>query len=644
VKLRRRLISLGIVTLTAAGACVGIEHLSTTQQAAVVIGPTTITFPDTDVGTTNTLPFTVAPASGSGSSNDTITLISFNCADFSVGGPSLPTEVFRRCDLPQAKRNGDPAPSVPEEPVAGFGTGSQIETCFEIVQSATFPVSFTPKNAGSQSCQITLKGTFGTSIVAVAGRGVLLKDQIAVSPGGIDFGDVRRSQPSGNVSIEIKNVGSTPLQIANVMGFGGAYNVAGNTGTHTIPVGGQELLLVTCTPPDVGSITTNLVINSSATNKPQVTIPLACKGIDSALATDPGSPIDLDTRVDELITRSIKITNTGNAVSTIEQISIVDTTEVVLANPPAPGTLLAANGGNLDVLITYAPTVEQSKVSVGKLRIQHDGNKQDDLVISVQALATTLGANPDGADFGPVCVGATKTMPLQIFATDAGAFMVTSITLPAAPFSFIGTVGGIAIGNHDNNLDFEATVSPVAPGMQTAVVTVGTNIPNEPSRDFVLSVEGLVEGVGTFPTAVDFGPVDLDQTTLFKSVKLTNCATRPLMVTSARIEGDAAADFQFVGVAGDQPLARTLQPTETEEFLVIMSPKLALGTRTASLVIVHSEGETPTRLDGTAIGELPEEPEVRGPETYYQCNSGGNGGVLVGLTIFGLAVRRRRKR
>lgn len=644
MKYWRRLLAIGVVGLTAIAACVGAEHFSTTQQSSVVISPTTINFPNTQLGSTAMQSFTVSPASGSGSSNDIIDSITFSCADFFVGsGSGLPIEVFRRCaTVGSAKRRVGTEPTQPDrDDPAGAGPGTAMEICQDDdIQTATFPVTFQPKSAGSQSCQVQVKGTFGQINVTLNGTGVLSPFVISATPTDLDFGDVRQATTSRVVKIIVANEGGMPLTISSVTGFGGPFSVAGNTGNHSIPVGGQDVLDVTCTPPSVGTVSANLTINSNATNKPALVIPLKCNGIDTLLSTNPGSPIDLDTRVGQPLTRTVTITNTGAAQSILNVVSIVDTTEVTILNPPAPDHVLAPLGGNVSVDIRYPADTEQAKTTIGKLRIAHDGNKQDDVSISVEAVPTSLGANPDGAEFGPVCVGSMKSMPLQLFATNAGAFQVMSFTTPAAPFTFTGSPG-LAEGNHGNNLEFTAAVTPAIEGLQSTTVTVTTDIPGAPTRDFALSVEGLPDGVSAFPPAVDYGTVDIGGSTLFKSVKLTNCSTGPLTVTGAAIEGDAADDFEFVGVAGNLPLERTLEPTETEEFLIIMSPKLLPGNRTANFVVTHSDGKTTARLDGTAIGELPE--DTKGPETYYECSAGGSGGAFVGLAILGLLIRRRRR-
>lgn len=653
MKFRRRVLASLVVASSTIAACVGYVHYSSTSQLAVVVNSSTFLFGDVDLGTTSSVETIIfSPASGSGDSVDTITGISFACSDFAItsgsgSGSGLPAEVSRRCavegsgsDITQTKPDRDATGMHPDADPQAAVAGSCVS--FN-VKTATFHATFSPKVQGTQNCTVFFSGTFGTVPISLSGTGKAPPFVIDVSPNNLDFGDVRVLTPSRVVAVAVRNAGSMPLTINSVVldsGPSGVFDVDGNTGSHMLPVGATEQLDVTCTPALEGSVTTSMRINSNAAGG-QVVIPLRCNGIDSALIPDPGSPIDLDTRVNEPITREITVTNTGGASSTINSVVLVGTTEVVLLNPPS-ADLVVLPGNNFKFQLMYPANAPQLKSNNGKVRITHDTTEVQELVISTQALETEIGSNPDGVNFGPVCAGTTKQAPVTVFATKPGGFQVNGFTTPAAPFSFTGAPGSVT-GNHADELTFTASVSPTAEGPASATVTVSTDIPNKASRDLVFDVVGLPAGISGSPAdGLDFGTPDLGTTTLFKPAKLTNCSDSDLIITGARIDGEGAADFQFVGVADNLPLQRTLAPTEAIELFVIMAPATP-GERIASLVIEHSQTETAIPLTGVGNGTLPEPEDPQGPETYYQCNTSGSGGVLVGFAIFGLLIRRRRR-
>ncbi len=640
-----------VISSSVIAACIGIEHLSSTEQKAVVLNTTLIAFGKQQVNTTSAAQnIVVSPASGSGNSDDSVQTISFACSDFSVGG-GLPQPVFRHCTV-AGTAAAKPRVLGSNRKTGETFAGSITPVCQTFdVQTATFPVVFHPTTAGSASCQVFLSGTFGSASVTLTGDATLPPFVIDAQPGSVDFGDVRIPTTSRSVTVDAKNIGGMALTISSVSvdsGVGGPFTVTGNTGPHMLAPGIADHLDVTCTPPVAAAnpITTNLRIVSNATNSPTLLIPLSCHGIDSALSSNPGSPVDLDTRVGEPITRKITVTNTGNAPSTVDAVKLLNSTDVTMSNVTPPGfpKVLTLNQ-SFSVDVTYPATTELAKIANGNLQIDHDGGNLDNVAISTEALATSLGALPDGVDFGPVCIGTGKQMPVKVFANLLGGFKVTAVGAPSSPmFSFTGSIG-VANGGHTNDLTYQAGVMPTAVGVTTDTVMLTTDIPNAPTRDFALSVEGLPDGISASPTAVDYGTVDVGASTLYKSVKLTNCGTDPLMVTGATITGDAAADFLIVG-SNPSPVAQTLAPTETEEIQIIMAPTDLnfRGSRTATLVIAHSAGETTAELDGTAIGDDPPAPEQpKGPETYYQCSSGGSGGALVGLAVLGIVIRRRRR-
>jgi MYXO-CTERM domain-containing protein len=636
-------------------ACVGVEHLSSTSQAAVVPSTGSVNFPSTLIGQTSApQTITISPASGSADSMDTISGFTTSCSpDFVISPPPLPAPVSRKCIagsgtavMPSDKRG---TVSGHLEPIGA--TGSVTATCSQFeVFTAKFDIVFRPSSPGTQTCQLFLQGTFGMLAIGVSGTGTPPPKVIDVQPPDIDFGDVRLPTVSRVVPVVVRNAGGAPLVITSVSVDNTVeFQVTGtNLGSHSLPVGASEIYNVTCTPSSETTFASNVRITSDAANLPTALVPLACRGTDSALVSNPGSPVDLDTRVGEPLVQAITIVNTGTGASNITGIQIVGITDVTINTAPSLPFNVNPNNGSFNVVVGYPATVPQAKSSTGKLRITHDGETQD-IILSTSALSTALGANPDAVDFGPVCINSMKSMPVKVFANAPGSFDVTAVGTPGdTMFSFTGSLG-TANGGHANELEYAAEVTPTKLGVTADLVTITTDIPNTPPREFVLSVEGLPDGVSANPPLLDYGTVDVGATTLFKAVKITNCDEAALEIISARIDGESSVDFAIVGATVNGvpgPLERMLQPTENEEILVVMSPQQlpGPGQRTATLVITHSQGETTAALDGTAVGDEVAPPiDPKGPETYYQCSSGGSGGWLIGFVVLGLLVRRRRR-
>src|SRR5690606_4878335 len=102
-------------------------------------------------------------------------------------------------------------------------------------------------------------------------------------------------------------------------------------------------------------------------------------------------------------------------------------------------------------------------------------------------------------------------------------------------------------------------------------------------------------------------------TTSIQEVQLTNCGTSDLSFESAQITGMNASEFTLIGT---NP-ARTLAPTESETFMVVMQPE-SPGVKVGQLVLRHSDGTTTADLDGTGEGQI----DIKDRETYYACSTG----------------------
>jgi hypothetical protein len=142
----------------------------------------------------------------------------------------------------------------------------------------------------------------------------------------------------------------------------------------------------------------------------------------------------------------------------------------------------------------------------------------------------------------------------------------------------------------------------------------------------------LPGGVAATPDAVHFGSVMPGSTTGIKEIQLTNCGTTDLMFNAAHIVGQDPVEFTLIGA--NPP--RTLAPTESERFMVVMQPH-SNGAKSAKLVLEHSGGMTTADLDGEGFGG-----SSKDRETYYGCASSRPSSwwpILLAL----LALRRRRR-
>lgn len=508
-----------------------------------------------------------------------------------------------------------------------------------------FTATFHPTVGGPDSCTVNFQfsGTSGAQIISVTlnGNGVLPPSAIQVSPASVQIGDVQVTTGRA-VAITMQNIGSTVITVNNVTAnpLGPVFSLSGQTGTHTLVPGQQSIANIICTPNAEQMFNSTVTVNSNAANTPIVQVPVACRGIDSVLTANPGGPIDFDARHTEPLERMITLSNTGGAPSNITSLALTGNAELSLIPPTPPGAFTIPPGLTRDLRVRYtAATAVLAQTTLGNLAITHDAGEVDNITVTGRALPTSLGVSSDGVDFGGVCVNTMKEQEIKVFANALGAFLVTNVARPTAPFTLVGPSNGSVLGGHANDLIYMAQVRPTAPGARADKASVITNIPGGMPEVLDFKVEGLTAGVSA-TALTDFGVVEVDTTSTFRSVILTNCSGRDMTGLTLSIGGDFPDDFTIVGPA---TLKDPLVQTDTQEINVVMNPKAA-GTRTATLIMTHSEGMTEAALTGNATGG---EPPILPPDpsdSYYRCSTGGAGGpMLVGFVLLGVLLRRRKR-
>ena len=258
------------------------------------------------------------------------------------------------------------------------------------------------------------------------------------------------------------------------------------------------------------------------------------------------------------------------------------------------------------------------------------------VAVNGEALVGTLGVSPGTTiNFGPVCVGATVTEPVRLYASDSGKVTITSITPPVAPFTATAASGPLQ-GSHANELMLTAGVTPTAAGDLTGKLVVHTDlVMANPEID--LMAKALPAGISPTPDTVHFGQSRVTATTTTKEVIISNCGTAPITFASSRIEGPSAAEFALVSVL---PMTTIAQRASTT-LLVVMTAQTN-GPKIAQLILETSAGPVVVNLDGNAFGA--EDSSGGRDETYYSCNAGGGAGLGGAFGVLLLALRRRRAR
>ena len=617
------------------GACASAPTTSSTTEELVGAPSGTPTFPNTQVGQTSAAQtyYIYETTETLGVHTDTISSIAYSCPDFTVNWAAGTTG--DDCIENTCGSGSNPLPSAsgslpPICPLLGT-----IECTYSPVYS--FSATFHPTVAASVSCVLTITSTSGTQTYTLSGTGTAPPIDVTATPASIAFGTVPVSTNSTAVTVTVTNSGSGAATVSSVGVPTGYAITSGTTTSYSLAAGASEAYSVVCQPSAVGALGGAMTISSNDPAHPTISIPLSCTGIDSTLTASPSPAVIPTTRVGEPVQQTITLTNIGGAATTIQDVVI---TGVDTVSAPGSNTPLGANAST-QVVVSFPATTAGS--ASGNLHVDYNSGKSIDVSISADALATSMSLTPDGmVDFGPVCAGATKMQTFTLIANEAGAFQLTGLSMPVAPFTLTApTLPASVAGNAGNTVTFDVTAAPVASGDATSSITVTTDIPSSQPDMISLDVSGLPTGVSGTPSTVDLGPAPVATTTLAQPVDVTNCSASSITITSSEITGPDAAAFAIV----TDPSNTTLAPSATATWLVVMnSPQPGMlqatfeadysgGSATVTLV-----GEPFTPGDGSGTGGS-------GPEksSYYACAS-GEPAALWPLAVALLALRRRRTR
>lgn len=619
---KRVVAGLFVCGAAAIAACFGSEPtVGSTSQAVLQPGSSFYDFGGVPVGMTErSTPFIIS--SQNPQDDDTIIDITETCGDFDLDLNPSPQGYRIYCD--GTTFNG--------------GSGTICNP-----SSYMFTATFSPVGAGSSSCTVRVDymqtGTGLTTFfnITLQGAGIAAASSLSINPPngtGLSFGDIPINQSSSPQPVTITNNGTSPLSVAGTVT--GPYQVLGVGGatfpSQTLGAGSSAGYEVRCRPTVTGIQPGTLTFSSAA---PPVGLMLSCNGVlPTALTVTPnpgnfpatltGKPVDLD----------VTITNTGLATTLIVSLggASPELTFAANGNPNGQGI---GSGSSVVAKLHYAAITDHPMSRLGTLNVNYTGGTNLGVAINGEALPGNLGVSPGTSiDFGPVCAGARVDQTVSLYASAAGAFDVTSVTPPSAPFMATTTSGSLK-GNHGNSLMLTASVMPTAAGDLTDKLVVNTNLPM-PAQNVALTAKALPAGVTPTPDVVHFGPNRVMQTTTTKEIIVSNCGSSPITFTSARIEGASAEEFALVselpGGAIDQRASTKL--------LVVMTAR-SNGNKQAQLVLEHSGGTVAVGLDGNGFGG--DDVSIGEDTTYYACNAGGASGFgALGIGL--LAVLRRRRR
>ena len=297
------------------------------------------------------------------------------------------------------------------------------------------------------------------------------------------------------------------------------------------------------------------------------------------LDVDPEDDIAFsDTAVNDSNDESLVITNDGNSSAADLEISVftegpdADAFDVELQGCSESGCVLEP-GEDVTAVVSFSP--EETGAHSAELVIEHDDpDFEDDVVIALSG----RGAQPeiellseDSMNFGDVRLGSSSD-PADVEIRNAGSIdlEIESATLGGDhaddfAISSLPSQGEppFSLGDGEE-ARWELVCEPTQRGDRSAVFTIDSNDPDEPSLVVILSCHGTEAELVADPTPISFEPTRVGQTAT-EAVELKNEGNIDLTVTSLSPSDD---EFEVI----DAPDSLVIPAGDSETIEIEFTP------------------------------------------------------------------------
>ena len=258
--------------------------------------------------------------------------------------------------------------ATPEGPYGVVGTTCSTSGVLNVRASCSVSVQYGPTDGGSQPGKLTVTVLAPAGNIAQVGPllGIGTRSQIAVDPGGVDFGSTTALDALAPAALSIRNTGTGPARITG-LGFAAptkdfTIQPSGCIGA-TIAAGASCPFTVTAKATTAGPRTALIVVTGATGEVARASVKMTV--LRTGLAITP-SPVDLGAALvgTPAVSRQATVRNVGQVTVSIAALN--------LAGPQAGEFVVSANGcegqvlkpkGTCIVTIAGAPTVPGARAA-----------------------------------------------------------------------------------------------------------------------------------------------------------------------------------------------------------------------------------------------------------------------------------------
>ena len=567
------------------------------------------------VGLTNAGPNAKKGKGGGGTLSAAATSLSFG--NVAVGSNKLQSVTFTN--------TGTTVINLSQASVTGAGytvAGGNSTLSIPAGQSRTIQVQLAPVSAGVDNGTLSVESDAANSPLKVALTGTGTEPVLAVSPGTIQFGNVKVGQ-STTQPVTLTNSGNVDLVLNAAQIAGAGFGISGLTLPVTIPAAQNVSFNVKFAPSAPQGTTGSIKFIDNAPNSTQsVELMGTGTGDNAALVATPGSISFGNVTVGSSGSQSVTLTNSGASAIAISQ-GVASGTGFSLRglNP------ITLNVGQTTTFTAnFAPTAPGS--ATGAVTITSNASNPI-LTVALVGVGTQphLTANPSAVSFGSLAVGTSSLISVTLTNTGTGSIAVSSGSASGAGFSMTGL--SAATLSAGQSTSFSVKFAPTAAGAATGSVSIVSDAPGSP---LAIPLTGTATqsqpGLTINPTNVSFGNIAVGSSSS-QNITLTNSGNAVVNITGATAAG---AGFGLSGLG-----AQSINPGASVTFVATFAPTTA-GNVTGSILIASNAPNSPATvtLSGAgAQGQLSANPSIA---SFGTVSTGSSNSQTITLTNGGSAA------
>ena len=485
--------------------------------------------------------------------------------------------------------SGGTSATISQAAVTGAGitvTGVSVPLTLAAGQSATFHVTFAPTSPGTVTGSVTLVSSAANSnlTVAVTGAGVS-PGSLAASPATITFGSVQVGS-SQSQSATLTNAGGTSLTLSQATTTGSGFTLTALSVPLTLAPGQSAGLTVKFTPQSGGSASGNIALASTAGT---LNIPLAGSGLAAgSLAASPASVSFGSVQVGSNLAKIVTLTNGSSSSVTISQASVSGTgfnlTDIALPLTLAAGqsttftaTFAPSSGGNATGNVAIASTSSNPSLNIA--------------LSGTGVTAGSLAANPTSISFGSVQVGNSQNRSATLTNSGGSPLHISQASLTGAGFTSTGLTVPTTL-NAGQSLTFSVVFTPTASGNVTGTLSLAAD-------GAVPSLSVSLSGTGTSPGQLTVAPGAFVFGNVYVGAKQNQTGTLTASGAGVTVAsaGSSNPEFTLSGLS----FPATIAAGQSATFTVTFAPQ-ASGTSSGNISFASNATNAPSAASITGSG------------------------------------------